>query len=154
MAERCALKTLGGRTYRCYFELALHVMGGKWKPIILYHLGAGGVMRFSDLGRSMPDVTDRMLTRQLRELEADGLIAREVFRQVPPKVEYSLTELGLGLFPLLLQMRDWGLAYEDAMGGPLYSTQETTAGLGEPVEPRTLHARYASRGETKNAAQG
>ena len=138
MAGTCAPKTLGDKTYRCSFELALLVMGGKWKPIILYHLGAGGVMRFSDLSRSMPDVTDRMLTRQLRELEADGLITRTVFRQVPPRVEYALTQLGLGLFPLLLQMRDWGLAYEQAMGGP----ELTPGARHEPVEPRALHPSY------------
>ena len=138
MADRCGQKRLGDKSYRCYFELALLVMGGKWKPIILYHLGAGGVMRSSDLGRSMPDITDRMLTRQLRELEADGLIHREVYRQVPPKVEYTLTELGLGLYPLLLEMATWGLAYEQALGGPELRPGECY----EPRRPRPLHPRY------------
>ncbi|MBU1228585.1 MAG: helix-turn-helix transcriptional regulator [Proteobacteria bacterium] len=142
MAGRCGQKTLGGKNYRCYFELALLVMGGKWKPIILYHLGAGGVMRFSDLSRSMPDVTDRMLTRQLRELEADGLIHREVYRQVPPKVEYSLTELGLGLYPLLMQMCTWGMEYETALGGPELAPGEEY----EPRQARPLHPRYLDRG--------
>jgi len=90
MTKPCATKELQGRTYRCYFELALSVIGGKWKPIVLYHLGQHGVQRYSELKRHLPEVTDRMLTRQLRELEADGLIHREVFRQVPPRVEYSL----------------------------------------------------------------
>ena len=101
MTRACAVKQLHGKTYRCFFELALAVMGGKWKPIVLYHLGHAGVLRFGELKRDMPEVTDRMLTRQLRELEADGLIHREVYRQVPPKVEYSLTAQGLGLFPIL-----------------------------------------------------
>ncbi|MBU1042562.1 MAG: helix-turn-helix transcriptional regulator [Proteobacteria bacterium] len=138
MADRCSPKKLGDKNYRCYFELALLVMGGKWKPIILYHLGVGGVLRFSELGRSMPDVTDRMLTRQLRELEADRLIQRTVYRQVPPKVEYSLTELGLGLFPLLLQMRAWGEKYEQALGG----AELQPGALAEPPAPGVLHPRY------------
>ena len=138
MSETCGVKTLGDKTYRCYFELALQVMGGKWKPIILYHLGASGVLRFSELRRGMPDITDRMLTRQLRELEADGLITREVFRQVPPRVEYTLTQPGLGLFPILEQMRDWGAAYETSRGGP-----ELLPGQAyEPPAARTLHPRY------------
>ncbi|MDQ7835756.1 MAG: helix-turn-helix domain-containing protein [Humidesulfovibrio sp.] len=147
MAGRCGQKTLGDKSYRCYFELALLVMGGKWKPIILYHLGAGGVLRFSDLSRSMPDITDRMLTRQLRELEADGLIHREVYRQVPPKVEYSLTAMGLGLYPLLLDMATWGMAYEQAQGGPELAPGEHY----EPKKPLPLHPRYA---EAALAASG
>lgn len=147
MADRCGQKRLGDKSYRCFFELALLVMGGKWKPIILYHLGVSGVLRFSELGRAMPDVTDRMLTRQLRELEADRLIERTVYRQVPPKVEYSLTELGLGLFPLLLQMRAWGETYEQALGGAELAPDT----LGEPPAPGTLHPRYA---EAALAASG
>jgi DNA-binding HxlR family transcriptional regulator len=142
MAEGCTTKTLGDKTYRCFFELALMVMGGKWKPIILYHLGVGGVLRFSELRRGMPDVTDRMLTRQLRELEADGLIVREVYRQVPPRVDYSLTRLGLGLFPILLQMRDWGAEYEAAHGGP----EAQPGACFEPQEPKALHPRYLAGG--------
>jgi len=79
-----------------------------------------------------------MLTRQLRELEADALIHREVHRQVPPRVEYSLTQLGLGLFPILVTMRDWGARYEQARGGPELPPGEQY----EPAEPRPLHPRY------------
>lgn len=138
MPKLCATKQLQGRTYRCFFELALTVMGGKWKPIILYHLGQAGVQRYSELKRNLPEVTDRMLTRQLRELEADGLIIREVFRQVPPRVEYSLTPQGLGLFPILVTMRDWGAGYEAAMGG----AEIITGGIPEPDETEGLHPRY------------
>ncbi len=150
MADRCGLKKLGAKTYRCYFELALLVMGGKWKPIILYHLGVSGVRRFSELRRDMPEVTDRMLTRQLRELEADKLITREVYRQVPPRVEYTLTALGLGLFPILQEMRDWGAEYEQAMGGPELQPGQDY----EPQEPRALHPRYQTVAKDKGAAQG
>jgi len=148
MVEPCPLKEMNGHSYRCFFELALAVMGGKWKPIILYHLGREGVQRFSELRRSMPDVTDRMLTRQLRELEADGLITREVYKQVPPRVEYTLTSLGLGLFPLLVTMRDWGAEYEKVRGGASSSAGESYEFKLKPQ----LHPSYAA--QEKSAAQG
>jgi DNA-binding HxlR family transcriptional regulator len=113
----CKVKEIGGKTYRCYFELTLAVIGGKWKPIILFHLSQAPAVRFGELRRGMHDVTERMLTRQLRELEADGLIHREVYREVPPRVEYSLTDMGRSLIPILLQMRAWGVEYEAFLGG-------------------------------------
>ena len=117
MAKSCETKELNGKTYRCFFELTLQVMGGKWKPIIIYHLGSEGVLRFSELRRSMAGVTERMLTRQLRELEADGIVTRRVYRQVPPKVEYSLTPLGAKLMPILKDLRDWGQDFEQQVAG-------------------------------------
>jgi DNA-binding HxlR family transcriptional regulator len=108
---------LRGKSYRCFFELTLAVMGGKWKPIIIHHLGIAGILRFSELRRSMAGITERMLARQLRELEADKIVHREVHRQVPPRVEYRLTELGGGLVPILDQLRDWGAHYEQRLGG-------------------------------------
>lgn len=153
MPEPCATKELNGHSYRCFFELALCVMGGKWKPIILYHLGNEGVLRYGQLKRGLPEVTDRMLTRQLRELEQDGLVLRQVYRQVPPKVEYSLTPQGLGLFPILKEMRDWGREYEADMGGAAI----TRPGCTEPEHGRGLHPRYlAMTGPAANesAAQG
>lgn len=112
MVDKCQSKQINEKTYRCYFELTLNVIGGKWKPVILYHLAQEGVMRFGELKRSMPDITQRMLTKQLRELEEDDLIVRNVYREVPPKVEYSLKEAGVTLIPVLLNMRDWGKSYE------------------------------------------
>lgn len=91
----------------CPVEAALEVIGGKWKGIILYHL-LDGEMRFSELKRQVGSVTQRMLTKQLRELENDGLITRNVYAVVPPKVEYSLTEKGHTLDPILIALRDWG----------------------------------------------
>jgi DNA-binding HxlR family transcriptional regulator len=113
----CKIKEIGGKRYRCYFELTLSVIGGKWKPIILYHLSLADAVRFGELRRGMSDVTERMLTRQLRELEADGLVHREVYREVPPRVEYSLTDMGASLIPILKQMQAWGVEYEDFLGG-------------------------------------
>ncbi|MBC8050647.1 MAG: helix-turn-helix transcriptional regulator [Chitinophagales bacterium] len=98
-------------TDRCPIETTIAVIGGKWKPMILYHLRVGP-KRFSALRRLMPTVTQRMLTSHLRELEHHGVIHREIFHVVPPKVEYSMTPLGHSLTPILTAMADWGAAYE------------------------------------------
>ncbi|MCR6852770.1 winged helix-turn-helix transcriptional regulator [Paenibacillus jamilae] len=92
--------------YSCPVEAMVEVIGGKWKGVILYHL-LDGTKRFNELKRLKPNITQRMLTQQLRELEADGIIHREVYREVPPKVEYSLTELGESLRPVILLMMEW-----------------------------------------------
>ena len=91
----------------CATEMALEIIGGKWKLVILRNL-FDGTKRFGELKRAMPNVTQRMLTRQLRELEEDGLVRRKVYTQVPPKVEYSLTETGESLEPIVRQIDEWG----------------------------------------------
>jgi DNA-binding HxlR family transcriptional regulator len=95
------------RVYYCPVEVSLDKIGGKWKPLILWHLRAR-TRRFRELKRLIPNVTEKMLTEKLRELESDGLIHREVYREVPPKVEYSLTPYGRGLDPILQQLCQWG----------------------------------------------
>ncbi|OQY20340.1 MAG: transcriptional regulator [Desulfobacteraceae bacterium 4572_35.1] len=97
--------------YRCPVELTLEIIGGKWKALILWHLSYK-TLRFSQLKRRLPRVTQKMLTQQLRELERDGVVYREVYPQVPPKVEYSLTGLGSSVVPLLQQMCEWGKQFE------------------------------------------
>jgi DNA-binding HxlR family transcriptional regulator len=91
----------------CPTEAALEVMGGKWKGMILFYLH-DETRRFNELRRLMPGITQRMLTRQLRELEEDGVVCRKVYPQVPPKVEYSLSEKGKKLGPVLRALRQWG----------------------------------------------
>lgn len=93
--------------YRCGVEVTLNLIGGKWKGLILWHL-CRKTLRFSQLKRRTFGVTQKMLTQQLRELERDGLVHREVYPQVPPKVEYSLTEKGRSLENLLTLMCEWG----------------------------------------------
>jgi DNA-binding HxlR family transcriptional regulator len=95
----------------CAVTTTVDLIGGKWKTVALYHL-LGRSLRFSELQRKLPGVTQRMLTLQLRELEADGLVHREVYPQVPPKVEYSLTELGQTLEPIIQAMFSWGEVYQ------------------------------------------
>lgn len=98
-----------GLTY-CPVDTTLAVIGGKWKPLILHHLRSGP-RRFNELRRLLPHVTQRMLTAHLRELEADGIIHREIFPVIPPRVEYKLSERGQTLLPILIAMAEWGTAH-------------------------------------------
>src|SRR5271157_2029602 len=94
--------------YSWPIEATLDVIGGKWRPLVIYQL-KDGTLRFNQIvNRVQPRITQRMLTKELRELEKDGLVIRKVYPQVPPKVEYSLTETGQSLIPILDQLCDWG----------------------------------------------
>ena len=97
-------------TNYCPVSATLDLIGGKYKALILWHL-AESKLRFSQLNKLIPNATPKMLTQQLREMETQNLIHREVYPVVPPKVEYSLTELGRSLMPVLIAMRDWGSSY-------------------------------------------
>jgi DNA-binding HxlR family transcriptional regulator len=94
----------------CPIEGAMDIIGGKWKPSILYRLSAG-TKRFGELQRLLKNITQRTLTQQLRDLERDGMISRHVFAEVPPRVEYSLTERGRSLLPVLEMLFDWGVEH-------------------------------------------
>ena len=98
------------QTDRCPVSATLELIGGKYKALILWHLSKGS-LRFSELKKHIQTATPKMLTQQLRELEAHMLIHREVFPVIPPKVEYSLTDEGRSLLPILVAMRDWGANY-------------------------------------------
>ena len=93
----------------CPVTYCLSMIGGKWKPVILFCIN-GGVDRFGAMQRAVPGITKQMLTKQLRELEADGLISRKVYAEVPPRVDYGLTDKGRTLLPVIEAMRAWGSA--------------------------------------------
>lgn len=94
--------------FGCSVGATLSVIGGRWKPIIIFKLLQNKVLRFGELKREIEGVTQRMLTQQLRELESDKVVARKVYAEVPPRVEYSLTEYGRTLEPIMIAMRNWG----------------------------------------------
>ncbi|MDU6038915.1 MAG: helix-turn-helix domain-containing protein [Clostridium butyricum] len=96
-----------GTTYKCSIEFALSIIGGKWKPFILWHL-RDKTLRFGELKNLLEKISHKVLTEQLRELEADGIINRRVYTEVPLKVEYSLTEKGYTVIPILEQISMWG----------------------------------------------
>jgi DNA-binding HxlR family transcriptional regulator len=102
--------TYNNKMYNCPMEMTMDLIGGKWKVLILWNLSSG-VLRFNELKRTFSDVTQKMLTQQLRDLEVNGLIYRKVYPQVPPKVEYSLTEIGSSLVPVLKEMNKWGTCF-------------------------------------------
>lgn len=95
----------------CPVETTLNIISGKWKGIILFRL-LGGKKRFNELQRQMSAITHRTLTLQLRELERDGIVKRTVYAEVPPRVEYELTDLGLSMKPIIQSIYDWGADYQ------------------------------------------
>jgi DNA-binding HxlR family transcriptional regulator len=114
------------KTYHCPVEAALDVIGGKWKPLILWWLN-DRTHRFAELRRRIPGITEKMLTQQLRELEADGIVERRVYATVPPKVEYLLSEYGRSLKRALKAICDWGRIHLERIGG------QVAVGDGHPV---------------------
>ena len=113
----------------CDVEATLSVIGGRWKPILICRL-LGGRKRFSELCRLAPNATERMITLQLRELEADGVISRHVFAEVPPRVEYEVTERGRSLKPIIEAMQEWGKDFKETR-------------LSEEVQLLETESRYA-----------
>lgn len=103
------------RVYNIPAEATLEVLGGKWKLLILCYLNCGP-MRTSEFRKEIPNITQKMLTQHLRELEADGIIKRTVYNQIPPKVVYEMSELGLSLKPILDQLGEWGEKYMNNRG--------------------------------------
>jgi DNA-binding HxlR family transcriptional regulator len=98
----------GEQVFHCPVEATMGMIGGKYKAAVIYHLTQDGTLRFNQLRRLIPQATAKMLAQQLRELEADGFVHREVYPVVPPKTEYSLTEYGRTLIPIVDLMCTWG----------------------------------------------
>jgi DNA-binding HxlR family transcriptional regulator len=101
------------KKFNCPVEATISQIGGKYKAVILYHLLNNELLRSNQIQKQMPQATAKMLSRQLRELETDGLVHREVYPVVPPRTEYSLTERGKTLAPIINEIYDWGRAYMD-----------------------------------------
>jgi DNA-binding HxlR family transcriptional regulator len=98
---------MNGREYHCALDVTMAFIGGKWKSIVLWYLRKD-TRRFSELNRLIPGITEKMLSLQLRELEKDGLLVRTVYAEVPPRVEYALSDEGRTLLPLLEELASWG----------------------------------------------
>lgn len=98
----------------CPFHLAMSMLEGKWKFAILYVLSSRGTLRFKELERAIPEISTRMLTKDLKHLEAKGILCREAFATIPPKVEYSLTDIGRSITPVISSISKWGEAYIEA----------------------------------------
>ncbi|WP_266364085.1 winged helix-turn-helix transcriptional regulator [Tellurirhabdus rosea] len=94
----------------CPVTLTSEVLGGKWKPVIIYNVSRG-VNRFGEMQRAMPGISKKMLTQELRDLERNGILNRKIYAQIPPKVEYSLTDMGKATLPILNAMADWSMKY-------------------------------------------
>jgi DNA-binding HxlR family transcriptional regulator len=134
-AHRCcgSATPLAPAATHCPVEATIALIGGKYKALILWKL-TSGVLRFSQLRKDVPGATPKMLTQQLRELESDGLVKREVYPVIPPKVEYSLTELGGSIQPILQSMYDWGTGYLRGQGLEANCTMRPFPG-GRNAEP-------------------
>lgn len=117
--------TVQGKTYDCYIALTLDLIGGKWKTLVLWHL-LDGKKRFGELRKLIPKCTQRMITRQLRELERDGIIARRIYRQIPPKVEYSLTDRGETLRSILQLACNWGTKWANETNSLLEKSKDSS----------------------------
>jgi len=104
-----------GQTYHCALDVTMSFVGGKWKSVVLWYL-VGGKKRFGELKKRIPNITEKMLANQLRAMEEDGFVKRTVYAEVPPRVEYELTEQGETLVPLLQEIAKWGKSRADQFG--------------------------------------
>lgn len=101
------------KVFYCNVELTLDIIGGKWTPLIVYQIGKLGIIRYGELKRRIPNINERVLSRELRKLEENKLVKRKIYNEVPPKVEYSLTEIGQTLTPILYELGKWGKEYNE-----------------------------------------
>lgn len=125
---------------KCPIQLSLSVFGGKWKPLILWFL-KDEPLRYSEIHRKIPGISQTMLSKQLRELEADDMIKRRVYPDIPPKVEYRITDNGRSVYPVLLALSDWGNNYQKRVYGSWsQKCADTFSHIGEDESPRHVHS--------------
>ncbi|HYG83673.1 MAG TPA: helix-turn-helix domain-containing protein [Verrucomicrobiae bacterium] len=115
--------------YDCGLGAAFQVIGGKWKALLLWEIHYKPI-RFGELKRRVPGISEKMLIQQLREMEKDGVISRKAYHEVPPRVEYSITEFGTTLNEALVPLSDWGLKYEDKIAGTTTTSRQHTLHAG------------------------
>lgn len=101
----------GKKVFHCNVELTIDIIKGKWTPLIINRIGNSGIIRYGELKREIPNVNERVLSRQLRELEERNLVSRKIYDEIPFRVEYSLTEVGKTLLPILDELGEWGKKY-------------------------------------------
>lgn len=123
------------RLHECPVETSLELLSGKWKPRILWKLHNRGVLRFAEIKRGLENITPKMLTQQLRELEQDGLVTRTVYAQAPPKVEYALSDFGATLGPILDQLALWGATHQEQIHHSLSTPIHSSCGVAEGADP-------------------
>lgn len=134
------------KVYYCPVEVTLDLIGGRWKPLILWHLKERRVLRHGELKRMVPTITQKMLTQQLRQLEADGLVERTQYPEVPPRVEYALTSYGLELHGMLDMFCDWGTAHARRAGLEISKPPRTgPTGSADARSPRVREEIPAGR---------
>jgi DNA-binding HxlR family transcriptional regulator len=124
---------LGGKEYHCAMDITMHFIGGKWKTVVLWYLRKDK-KRFGELRRLIPNITEKMLSLQLKNLERDGIIARKVYPEIPPRVEYFLTPFGKTLLPMLDEIAKWGRGLGEARGKIVVKTsaKKTVKKPGKP----------------------
>lgn len=130
------MKATPCRIHGCPVETSLELISGKWKPRLLWKLHQEDVMRFGEFKRQLPDITPRMLTKQLRELERDGLITRTVYAEVPPRVEYRLSPLGTTLRPILDTIAQWGVEHQQRIKAILLAQDNLVVDQVEPTDAK------------------
>ncbi|MGE7837388.1 helix-turn-helix domain-containing protein [Viridibacillus arvi] len=120
--------------HQCNSEKILQVFIGKWKLVVLFQLLEHGTLRFNELQRLIPGITKRMLTMQLRELEYHSIVKREIYPVVPPKVEYSITEYGQTVSPIIYYMKEWGMEHTKVLEGLHGNVDETENPLSPKID--------------------
>ncbi len=116
----------------CPIAATMRVLGGKWKPILINAIYQTAPARFGELKRSVTGITQSMLTSQLRELEEDGIISRKIYAEIPPRVEYTLTEFGLTLSPIMMAMANWGKEFRLKKSAPQTNPNQRNAVTARP----------------------
>lgn len=111
------LNKVSCNNYRCEIEITLEILSGKWKALIIWYLNLQNSIRYNEFRRLIPEITQKMLSQQLRDLEKNGLVNRKVYHEVPPMVEYSLTKMGKELIPILQLMDRWGKSFVEKHQG-------------------------------------